>query len=118
MITLLLALGILLTPEVALSASEVREQKFVITAYYSPLPRQCCYVTGGYESDIRLNGQGLVSADGTAVYPGMAAAPPSYTFGTRIALPGLGVFHVHDRGQAIVEKPSGEHRLDLWVGVG
>lgn len=98
--------------------SAPREQDFVLTAYYSPLPDQCCYVTGGYLSDMTLNGQGIAGADGTPVYPGMIAAPRTYAFGTRIDLPGLGTFTVHDRGGAIIESGDGTHRIDVWAGHG
>ncbi len=94
------------------------EQEFIITAYYSPIPGQCCYVKGGLEADKILNGEGIVAADSTEVYPGMIAAPPSYPFGSRIKLPGLGVFSVHDRGGAIQELGGDVHRLDIWVGHG
>lgn len=94
------------------------EQEFVLTAYYSPLPGQCCYVRGGYEADKILNGEGHTAADGTKVYPGMLAAPPSYAFGTRIALPGLGTMTVHDRGGAIQVLGTDAHRLDVWAGYG
>lgn len=94
------------------------EQEFVITAYYSPLPDQCCYVKGSFAADMVLNGEGTHGADGTAVYPGMAAAPKEYPFGTRITLPGIGTVAVHDRGGAINVLDSGVHRLDLWVGKG
>ncbi|TSD00201.1 MAG: NLP/P60 protein [Candidatus Peregrinibacteria bacterium Greene1014_49] len=94
------------------------EQEFILTAYYSPLPGQCCYVRGGYEADKILNGEGHTAADGTAVYPGMLAAPPSYAFGTDVVLPGLGTLTVHDRGGAIQVLHSHAHRLDVWVGHG
>lgn len=93
------------------------EQEFILTAYYSPLPDQCCYVKGSYEADKILNGEGTHGADGTAVYPGMLAAPPTYAFGTRISLPGLGIMTVHDRGGAIQEWTDA-HRLDVWAGAG
>lgn len=93
------------------------EQEFILTAYYSPLPDQCCYVKGSYEADKILNGEGTHSADGTPVYAGMLAAPPLYPFGTRIVLPGLGVMTVHDRGGAIQEWDNA-HRLDVWAGQG
>ncbi|MDD4287821.1 MAG: peptidoglycan-binding protein [Candidatus Peribacteraceae bacterium] len=95
-----------------------REQDFILTAYYSPLPGQCCYVKGGYRADKVLNGEGTNGADGTEVYPGMIAAPASYAFGTVVALPGIGRFAVHDRGGAITELEGGAHRLDIWVGHG
>ena len=94
------------------------EQEFLITAYYSPEPDQCCYVRGGYEADKILNGEGHTAADGTAVYQGMVAAPPSYLFGTRITLSGIGTVTVHDRGGAIQEGDNGVHRLDVWAGHG
>jgi len=93
------------------------EQNFMLTAYYSPLPDQCCYIKGSYEADKVLNGQGTHGADGTPVYSGMLAAPPTYAFGTRIVLPGLGTMTVHDRGGAIQEWDD-VHRLDVWVGHG
>lgn len=100
-----------------MAAGEPYEQEFVLTAYYSPLPDQCCYIKGSLEADKILNGQGTNGADGTEVYPGMIAAPPSYLFGTRIVLPGLGTMTVHDRGGAIQEWDD-SHRIDVWAGAG
>lgn len=93
------------------------EQELIITAYYSPEPDQCCYVKGNYADDVILNGEGHHGADGTGVYPGMVAAPPSYPFGTRLVIPGIGTVTVHDRGGAIQEWTDA-HRIDLWAGVG
>ncbi|PIP65774.1 hypothetical protein COU77_01170 [Candidatus Peregrinibacteria bacterium CG10_big_fil_rev_8_21_14_0_10_49_16] len=98
--------------------TESFEQDFLITAYYSPKPHQCCYVLGGLEADRSYNGQGIHAADGTEVYAGMIAAPPRYPFGTKVFLPGLGTFIVHDRGGAIQEQKNGLHRLDIWIGEG
>jgi len=89
----------------------------VLTAYYSPLPDQCCYIKGSEVADKILNGNGTHGADGTPVYPGMIAAPKSYPFGTRIALPGIGTMTVHDRGGAITEWDDA-HRIDVWAGHG
>ncbi len=94
------------------------EKDFIITAYYSPLPGQCCYVKGSFEADKILNGNGTHGADGTPVYEGMIAAPPSYAFGTRVEIPGLGIVSVHDRGGAIQSLATGADRLDIWVGKG
>ena len=105
-------------PLIGKTAPEPYEQTFVLTAYYSPLPGQCCYVKGGLVADKILNGEGLHGADGTAVYPGMLAAPPAYAFGTRVDLPGLGTMTVHDRGGAIQVTEAGVHRLDVWAGYG
>lgn len=94
---------------------------FTISAYYSPLPCQYKYTTGSYEGDIRLNGGGVRGADGTAVYPGMIAAPKSYPFGSKMYIPGVGVVAVHDRGGAIVAAngdPNRHDRLDIWMGYG
>lgn len=93
-------------------------QEFILTAYYSPLPNQCCYVKGGEHIDKVLNGQGIQASDGTPVYPGMIAAPSVYPFGTIVSLPGLGTFQVHDRGGAINVLGNGKHRLDVWMGHG
>ncbi|HRH93844.1 MAG TPA: peptidoglycan-binding protein [Candidatus Peribacteria bacterium] len=97
---------------------EVYEQDFVVTAYYSPLPDQCCYFRGSYEEEIAFNGQGLRGADGTGVYPGMLAGPPTYAFGTVIDLDGIGVGTVHDRGGRIIEWDTNLHRVDIWMGSG
>ncbi len=93
---------------------------FTITAYYSPLPCQVRYATGSYTGDIRLNGSGVRSADGTPVYPGMIAAPRNYAFGTKMDIPGVGIVSVHDRGGAIVasDREGVYDRLDIWMGYG
>ncbi|MCF7830441.1 peptidoglycan-binding protein [Candidatus Gracilibacteria bacterium] len=117
----LMFLGLL---PVLANAQEVKGEKriFTITGYYSPLPGQDFYITGDYWSEIRLNGQGIQGADGTPVYPGMIAAPTSYSFGTKISIPGLGVGQVNDRGGAIVEQGQRDlakhDRLDVWMGYG
>jgi peptidoglycan hydrolase-like protein with peptidoglycan-binding domain/3D (Asp-Asp-Asp) domain-containing protein len=100
------------------AAERPYKQEFVVTAYYSPLPDQCCYFRGTYEEEIGFNGQGIKGADGTGVYPGMIAAPVTYPFGTRIKLDGIGVGTVHDRGGRIIEWSADAHRIDLWMGYG
>lgn len=108
-----------LAPNIAVAQdpSAGQQRDFVLTAYYSPLPDQCCYIEGSEESDKVMNGEGRLGADGTEVYPGMIAAPASYAFGTRITLPGLGIMTVHDRGGAI-QAGDNSDRLDVWVGYG
>ncbi len=93
---------------------------FTISAYYSPLPCQMRYATGSYTGDIRLNGSGVRSADGTPVYPGMIAAPRNYPYGTKMDIPGVGIVSVHDRGGAIVasDQEGVFDRLDVWMGYG
>lgn len=107
-------------PFAGMTAGETQpyEKDFVITAYYSPLPDQCCYVMGGYTADRIMNGNGIAGADGTPVYPGMIAAPKNYAFGTVVNLPGIGTFTVHDRGGAITNLETGADRIDVWVGHG
>jgi len=100
----------------SVSAADSYTQDFVISAYYSPIPGQARYATGSYSGDIRLNGNGVHTADGTAVANmtgGFVAAPPTFPFGTKMDIVGLGMFTVHDRGGAI--KGS---RLDVWMGYG
>lgn len=115
-------------PDVAGNTEQVfpYTKTFMITAYYSPLPGQKHYVTGSYESDIRLNGRGTNGADGTPVYAGMVAAPKTYPFGTKLSIPGIGMTAVHDRGGAIVKGKGDDpnssgpkyDRLDIWMGYG
>lgn len=96
-----------------------REQEFLTTAYYSPLPDQSRYYLGSYEEDIAFNGRGIAGNDGTQVYPGMIAAPSDVPFGSRIELPGVGIVGtVHDRGSAIQQMEDGPMRIDLWMGEG
>jgi peptidoglycan hydrolase-like protein with peptidoglycan-binding domain/3D (Asp-Asp-Asp) domain-containing protein len=120
--SLLLASSPVAAQSLALVDTELagpQEVDFVLTAYYSPLPGQCCYVKGGLVADKILNGNGTHGADGTPVYVGMVAAPPSYKFGTKVQVPGLGVLEVHDRGGAIQLLEGGKiHRIDVWAGYG
>jgi hypothetical protein len=85
-------LGILLScilvspPDTSFAADS---QKFIVTAYYSPVPGQSFYLKGNYEAEKRLNGNGTHGASGTPVFTGMIAAPKSYSFGTHIFFDGL-----------------------------
>ena len=104
------------------TAQSAQQKTFTITGYYSPLPDQEYFLTGSYESEIRLNGRGTNGADGTPVFPGMIAAPSNMAFGTKICIPQFGCGSVHDRGGAIVNqgerKLAKYDRLDLWLGYG
>lgn len=114
-------LGANLSPIWTASASGPYQETFIVTAYYSPLPDQEFYVTGSFEADKRLNGNGTHGADGTPVYPGMIAAPSTYAFGTRISCPGYIDGEIHDRGGAIVKagvRSNAHDRLDFWAGHG
>lgn len=81
---LLIAFFILALSSQQLQAQE--ENYFTVTAYYSPLPDQKYYLTGDYEREKRLNGQGIAGASGKKVFSGMLAGPASYPFGTKIEL--------------------------------
>lgn len=121
LILILLQFSTALTPAFAKEESSVEKKKFIVTAYYSPLPDQSFYLKGSYEADLRLNGNGTHGASGKEVYPGMLAAPKTYTFGTKIYLEGLGIGTVDDRGGAIVSSGSRGYnadRLDVWMGQG
>ncbi len=94
---------------------------FIVTAYYSPLPDQKYYITWNYESEKRLNGNGIAWASGKPVFSGMLAAPRKYWFGTKIQLDWLWIGAVEDRGWAIVpawERWYGHDRIDVWVWYG
>ena len=97
------------------------ERKFIVTAYYSPLPGQKRYSTGSYSGDIRLNGEGTHGASGAWVYFGFIAAPKNYPFGTKIYLEWFGNGVVEDRWWAIVNAWKRGHeydRLDIWMWYG
>ncbi len=94
---------------------------FVVTAYYSPLPNQKNYLTGNYESEIRLNWAGIRWASWKWVFSWMLAWPKTYAFWTKIYLEWLGVWEISDRGWAIVpawNRWYSHDRLDVWVGYG
>jgi len=118
---ILTAIGIISFLSLGQIVNASYQHTFTISAYYSPLPGQIKYVTGSYDGDIRLNGSGVHSADGTPVYPGMIAAPKTYAFGTKMTIPGIGTVAVHDRGGAIVtagQRNQNFDRLDVWMGYG
>jgi len=90
------------------------DQKFLITAYYSPLPGQRFYMRGDYMADIRLNWNWTNWADWTEVYMWLLAWPKWYNFWTKIVLPWLWIWTIHDRWWAILAK-SNYHRIDIWM---
>ncbi len=92
--------------------------KFVVTAYYSPLPFQEKYFKWNYEDEIKLNGHWIRWASWKPVSPWFIAAPKNYKFGTKIKLEGLWVWVVEDRWWAIVnswERWYEYDRLDIWM---
>ncbi|MFA6090586.1 MAG: peptidoglycan-binding protein [Candidatus Gracilibacteria bacterium] len=121
-ITLIFAqLFTIISPVFAEEKTSSSNQKFIVTAYYSPLPDQSFYLKGSYKADILLNGNGTHGASGKEVYPGMLAGPKTYAFGTQVYLEGLGIGTIDDRGGAIVSSGSRGYdadRLDIWMGQG
>lgn len=91
-----------------------RDQRFLITAYYSPLPDQKFYMRGGYQADIRLNWNWTNWADWTEVYMWLLAWPKWYDFWTKIVLPWLWIWTIHDRWWAIYAH-SEYIRIDIWM---
>ncbi|USN57068.1 MAG: hypothetical protein H6766_00970 [Candidatus Peribacteria bacterium] len=93
----------------------------IATAYYSPLPDQEVYVTGDFEAEKLLQGNGTHGASGRAVFDGMLAASANYSFGTQIVIDGWGIGQVEDRGGAIVQAGQRGYeydRVDIWMGYG
>ncbi len=96
-------------------------KKFIVTAYYSPLPNQNFYLRWSYEGDVLLNWEWTHWASGKAVYPGMLAAPKNYKFWTKIYLDWFGIWTVDDRWGAIVwswNRWYNYDRLDIWMWYG
>ena len=91
-----------------------RDQRFLITAYYSPLPNQRFYMRGNYASDIRLNWNWTNWADWTEVYMWLLAWPKWYDFWTKVVLPWLWIWTIHDRWWAIYAH-SKYIRIDIWM---
>ncbi len=100
------------------------ENKFVVSAYYSPLPNQKYYFKWSYEADKKLNWNWIRWASWKAVYPWMIAAPKNYPFWTKIYLEWIWTVEVADRWWAIVSTDLNEtrwykyDRLDIWMWYG
>ncbi|MGA2228914.1 MAG: 3D domain-containing protein [Syntrophobacteraceae bacterium] len=97
-------------------------REMVVTAYYGPLPGQKRYATGSYETDIILNGKGVMTSGQKDLKKhfkecpqiGIVAADPNVlAYGTRIFVPGYGLAEVWDTGSAITQS-----RLDVFFGWG
>ncbi|MBS9775293.1 hypothetical protein KGV52_01110 [Candidatus Gracilibacteria bacterium] len=86
---------------------------FEATAYYSPVLGQKEYYRGNYDAEVALQGDGKMTASGTAPHAGTLALPKNYDFGTKIYIEGYGVGVVEDRGGAIRG-----NKIDIWMGRG
>jgi len=96
-------------------------KKFIITAYYSPLPDQSIYLKWNYKDEVILNWAWIRWASGKWVYAGMLAAPKTYSFWTKIYLSWIWVWTVDDRWWAIVGSGSRGYdgdRIDIWMWYG
>lgn len=89
-------------------------QNYLVSAYYSPLPNQKMYIRWSYENDVVLNWNWTNWADWTEVYMWLLAAPKTYEFWTKVILPWIWIWTVHDRWWAIV-KWSNYDRIDIWM---
>ncbi len=99
--------------------------KFIVTAYYSPLPDQEQYSYSvytkrqrTYEEEKRLQWEWIRGASWKKVFSWMLAAPKNYKFWTKIYLEWLGVGEVADRWWAIVNRWVRGHsydRIDVWM---
>ena len=115
---------ILLNIEVSYASLDTEKsefKKFIITAYYSPLPDQSIYLKWNYEDEVTLNWAGIRWASGKWVYSGMLAWPKTYSFWTKIFLSWIWVGTVDDRWWAIVGSGSRGYdgdRIDIWMWYG
>lgn len=94
--------------------NEYITKKFIVTAYYAPLPDQTFYVTGSYLDDKVLNGKGVATYSGKIPEVGHIAADLSVLpLGTTLVIPGYGEGVVEDIGGRIKG-----NRLDVFMGYG
>ncbi len=108
-------------PSALADSTQESLQKFVVTAYYSPLPNQTYYLRWDFEAEKKLNGNGTHWASGKPVYVWMLAAPKTYSFGTKIYFDGIGVWTVDDRWWAITASGNNIYaadRIDIWMWSG
>ena len=105
----------------AFDFSACEERGFTVTAYYSPESGQVFYYKPSFQEEVILNGEWHYGASGKQVFSGMLAWPVTYSFGSLIYFPSLGVGEIADRGGAIVaswERGQGLDRIDVWMGKG
>ncbi len=96
-------------------------KNFDVTGYYSPIQWQDFYYRWNFNSEIRLNWQGIAWASWKKVFNGMLAASPNYSFGTKVYFPDYGWGQIEDRGQAIVQawvRTNSHDRIDIRMGHG
>jgi 3D (Asp-Asp-Asp) domain-containing protein len=90
-----------------------KEVYLFATGYYHPEEDQDFYVTGSYEEDLELNGQGI-TASGKNIKRGYVAVDPS-------VIPLGTVFHTEEYGILKAEDTGGHikgNRIDIFAGNG
>lgn len=103
---------------VARASEQEAKKQFIVTAYYSPLPDQKVYLRWSYEADIKLNWAWNAWASWKKVFPGMLAAPKSYSFWTKVFLNWFWTWEVADRWGAIISLDNWDttiDRIDIWM---
>lgn len=104
---------------IARASEQEAKKQFIVTAYYSPLPDQKVYLRWSYEADIKLNWAWNAWASWKKVFPGMLAAPKSYSFWTKVFLNWFWTWEVADRWGAIISLDNWDttiDRIDIWMG--
>jgi 3D (Asp-Asp-Asp) domain-containing protein len=90
-----------------------KEVYLFATGYYQPEKDQNFYVTGSYQEDLELNGQGI-TASGKEVKRGYVAVDPSVIpLGTIFHSEEYGILKAEDRGGRIKG-----NRIDIFAGNG
>jgi 3D (Asp-Asp-Asp) domain-containing protein len=90
-----------------------KEVYLFATGYYRPEEDQDFYVTGSYEEDLELNGQGI-TASGKEVRKGYVAVDPSVIpLGTEFHTEEYGILKAEDTGGRIKG-----NRIDIFAGNG
>ena len=90
-----------------------KEVYLFATGYYRPEEDQDFYVTGSYEEDLELNGQGI-TASGKEVKRGFVAVDPSVIpLGTEFHTEEYGILKAEDTGGRIKG-----NRIDIFTGNG
>jgi 3D (Asp-Asp-Asp) domain-containing protein len=88
-----------------------KEVYLFATGYYRPEEDQDFYVTGSYEEDLELNGQGI-TASGKEVRKGYVAVDPSVIpLGTEFHTEEYGILKAEDTGGRIKG-----NRIDIFAG--
>lgn len=103
---------------IARANEQEAKKQFIVTAYYSPLPDQKVYLRWSYKADIKLNWEWIAWASWKKVFPGMLAAPKSYSFWTKVFLNWFWTWEVADRWWAIISLDNWDttiDRIDIWM---